>query len=127
MKQARVVNISYDCLRVSLSVGTVDNVSEGDKFLVYSLSEHEIIDPETTESLGRLELVKGTGRVIHVQDKMCTIESDMYEDSSTTTITKRQDNSIASFYHAPYTEKITPSKKHVPFDSPLINDYAKPV
>lgn len=60
--------------RVVLNKGSRDGISEGDEFVVFSLGE-EISDPETRESLGVLEKIKGKGEVIHVQDHMCTIET----------------------------------------------------
>lgn len=55
--------------------GSRDGVREGMKVLVYKESEEEVIDPETEEPLGRLEVVKGTGKVTHVQENMATIVS----------------------------------------------------
>ena len=63
-----------DEYRIVLNKGARDGVSNGDKFVVFSLGE-EIHDPKTGESLGILEDIKGKGKVIHVQDLMCTIET----------------------------------------------------
>ncbi|MEX2120225.1 MAG: hypothetical protein WD847_11580 [Pirellulales bacterium] len=41
------------------------------EFLIYDLSD-PILDPETKEELGQLEIVKGRVKVGHVQEKMCT-------------------------------------------------------
>ena len=60
--------------RVVLNRGTQDGISEGDEFVVFSLGE-EISDPKTGESLGMLEKIKGKGEVVHVQDRMCTLET----------------------------------------------------
>ena len=60
--------------RVVLNKGSRDRVSNGDRFIVFNLGE-EIHDPETDESLGILEEIKGKGEVIHVQDHMCTIQT----------------------------------------------------
>ena len=60
--------------RIVLNKGARDGVSNGDKFVVFSLGE-EIQDPKTGESLGKLEDIKGKGKVIHVQDLICTIET----------------------------------------------------
>ena len=74
--------VKYDCLvaealdgrRVVLNKGTQDGISQGDKFLVFSLGG-EVHDPKTGESLGVLEKIKGKGKVIHVQEHLCTIET----------------------------------------------------
>ena len=54
-----------------LAAGMEQGVQEGMEFIIYELSD-PVIDPETKESLGRLELHKGRVRVIHVQDKIST-------------------------------------------------------
>ena len=59
---------------VVLNKGAQDGISEGSKFVVFSLGE-EVHDPKTGESLGILEEVKGKGQVVHVQDRVCTIET----------------------------------------------------
>ena len=59
---------------VVLNKGAQDGISEGNKFVVFSLGE-EVHDPKTGESLGILEEVKGKGKVVHVQDRVCTIET----------------------------------------------------
>lgn len=46
-KQIKIVHVSDDNCDVSLNVGSINGVQEGDKFLVYSLSDHEIVDPDT--------------------------------------------------------------------------------
>lgn len=52
--------------QVILAAGSEHGVQEGMQFIVYELSD-EILDPETKESLGRLELVKGRVKASHVQ------------------------------------------------------------
>ncbi|MDW7655712.1 MAG: hypothetical protein SCM11_00915 [Bacillota bacterium] len=47
----------------------------GFRFIIYELSDDDIIDPQTSENLGRLEIVKGTGIVMHVLEKLSTIRS----------------------------------------------------
>ena len=63
-----------DSQKVVLNKGTQDGVSEGNKFVVFKLGE-EVHDPKTGESLGILETIKGKGKVVHVQDRVCTIET----------------------------------------------------
>ena len=63
-----------DSRTVVLNKGAQDGISEGNKFVVFSLGE-EVHDPKTRKSLGVLEEVKGKGKVVHVQDRVCTIET----------------------------------------------------
>lgn len=55
---------------VILSAGSQHGVREGMVFVIYQLGD-PIIDPETLESLGQLEIIKGRVKVYHVQDKLC--------------------------------------------------------
>jgi hypothetical protein len=73
LKALKVLKI-LDPYRLVINAGSEAGVIEKDRFLVYELGE-ELIDPETSEVLGRLEIVKGTGRPIHIQEKLTTIES----------------------------------------------------
>jgi hypothetical protein len=115
---ARIIN-PY---RVVINRGIEQDIKLGQRFLVYSLSNEEILDPITNESLGYLEIVKGTGKVIHVQEKMSIIESDKTETSNRT-ITKK--SSLYSFLGDAVEEIASPQQ--VPFDSVQVGDKAKPV
>lgn len=91
-------------------------------FLIYNLSTEEILDPVKHESLGYLEIVKGTGKVIHVQERMATLESDKTEMSNRRIIKK---GSVYSFL-GDAVEEIMPLQK-VPFDSVQVGDQVKPI
>lgn len=106
--------------RVVINRGLEQDIKLGQRFLVYSLSNEEILDPITQEALGYLEVVKGTGKVIHVQEKMSIIESDKTKISNRT-ITKK--GSIYSFLG----DTVEESPEQVPFESVQVGDRAKPV
>lgn len=95
--------------KVVINRGTAHGVKEGDRFLIYELTD-EIIDPQTTKSLGRLELSKGTGRVIHIQDRLALIESDRIERTL-----------------LPTALLPSMSSPKLPFDNPAIGDLAIPI
>ena len=63
-----------DSRRVVLNKGAEDGISQGNRFVVFRPGK-EIHDPKTGESLGILEDIKGKGEVVHVQDRMCIIET----------------------------------------------------
>ena len=66
--EGRVVKVlSSD--RLVANVGLEQGVAAGDLFAVFELGE-EIIDPETSESLGHLEKLKGHFVAQHVQPLM---------------------------------------------------------
>lgn len=104
---------------VVINRGTADDVDTGQRFLLYMLSQEEILDPTTNESLGRLEIPKGTGEVINAQEHMSTIQSDEYPPSYR--VIKRGGFSMGEEEH------ITPSKNPRPFSDPKVGDYAKPI
>src|SRR3990172_4948544 len=63
-----------------LNVGARDGVHEGMLFAV--VAEHqEVCDPDTGESLGRWESVKGRVVVTHVQPRMATARSPLTDVS----------------------------------------------
>lgn len=59
--------------RIVINRGSNDGVRMSQVFVVYSLSPDPIIDPTSGDNLGYLELPKGTGSVIHVQERMAII------------------------------------------------------
>ena len=69
----KVVKV-IDEYRVVINKGRVDGVEKGDSFLVYEMGE-ELFDPDTNESLGKIEIVKGRGKAKHVQERLATLES----------------------------------------------------
>ena len=73
---ATVVRVLDEGFQVVMNRGLDHGVKQGMRFLVYGLSKEEIRDPETNESLGVLEIVRGTGKAVHVQAKLTTLRSD---------------------------------------------------
>ncbi|MNQ82203.1 hypothetical protein D3C85_972500 [compost metagenome] len=62
--------------RVVLNAGEVDGMRTGMTFVIFELGD-DIIDPDTGDSLGQLERVKGKIEITHVQEKMSVgISSD---------------------------------------------------
>jgi hypothetical protein len=68
---AKVIN-NYT---VVINRGSKDGIKIGDRFLIYELTD-DIKDPLDGRSLGPLELTKGTGMVINVDEKKATVQSD---------------------------------------------------
>lgn len=122
MSLHKVVEVLDDNYKVVINAGKDKDIKLGQRYMVYALSKHEILDPDTKQSLGFLEIVKGTGKVVHVQEKMATIESDIYETSQPTKIIRK--NSIYGFGS---TEEESVSREHIAFNDPEIGDFAKQV
>lgn len=115
---ARVVEV-LDAYRIVINRGTRHRVDNGDEFLLYRLGK-EIIDPETGESLGLLEVPKGTGEVVHVQENMATVRSNTFHAPTRRVIR----NSSLTFGNE---EEIVPSNRLKTFSSPSVGDLIKPV
>lgn len=100
--------------RVVINRGIKDGVKVGQKFLVYALSDEEVVDPITGESLGLLEIPKGTGKIVHAQDHMATLESDKeLKNDQSVNVTGRLTGELP-----------TPGMK-APFRNPRVGDLAK--
>lgn len=75
---ARVVHV-VDDYKVAINRGFEHGVNVGDTYLIYSVGP-DLTDPDTGESLGALELVKGRVVVRHVQEKISTVESIEFDE-----------------------------------------------
>lgn len=71
--EAKVATI-VDKYRVVINRGANDGVCMGQKYLILNIGD-EIFDPDTGESLGQIEVVKGKGEVTHVQDRLATLQT----------------------------------------------------
>lgn len=99
--------------RVVINRGSRNGVRVGQTYLVYELSDKEVVDPTTGESLGLLEIPKGTGKVVHAQDLMSTLESDKE-------LTNNQ-----SYADTMLTGRVPTQGMKAPFRNPRVGDLAK--
>lgn len=120
---ATVVKV-IDEYKVVINRGALHNIKPGQRFLIYRLEDEEIKDPVTGESLGYLEIVKGTGKVTHIQERMSTIETDRREILEKRIIRRKPS---ALFFSGQEEEIITPSGDIMPFENPKVGDKAKPI
>ncbi len=72
-QESKVVKI-IDEYRIVFNRGERDGINLNERYLVFEIGE-EIFDPDTGESLGRIEIIKGKGKVTHIQEKMSTLET----------------------------------------------------
>ena len=105
-KQFRVVDV-IDQENVVINVGANGDIKRGDRFIIYGVGK-EIIDPDSNESLGHLELVRGEGIVVHVQEKMCIVRSDEYTSEPPVTEVRTYPNPIGMLT---YSGRTTEEKK----------------
>ncbi|MBO5067154.1 MAG: hypothetical protein J6C62_01960 [Clostridia bacterium] len=69
----KVIQVNDD-YKIVINKGSVDGVTQDNRFLIYRLGE-ELFDPDTKESLGKLELVCGEGKPEHIQEKITTLRT----------------------------------------------------
>ncbi|WP_419778749.1 hypothetical protein [Maridesulfovibrio sp.] len=122
---AKVVCVPDD-YSIVINRGAEHNIKLGQRFIIYGLSRDEITDPDTGESLGFLEIVRGTGVVSHVQPKMATIASDKYQRGDTV---KRVNAGVGALLTGFGGEEIIESgeRKQLAFDFAELGDLAKPI
>ena len=117
---------------VVINKGSLDGIKVGDNFLIFGVGL-EIVDPDTKQSLGNLELVRGRAKVTHVQESMAILVSaeQVFKSGSRKTI--RRDHSAGSISRmlgggGSIEEIEEPAQKiAVDLDNPKIGDFARPV
>lgn len=113
--------------RLVINKGSYELADEGDHFLVYGIGE-EILDIDTQESYGHLEIVRGIGKVIHVQDKILIIESiERTKPDRKVIKTKGGMSSLLSSNRETEEEILSGHEEIVPFYNPKLGDFAKEV
>jgi hypothetical protein len=122
-------------LEVVINRGSSNGVKAGDRFLIFGIGPH-IADPDTGEDLGVLELVRGQGDVVHVQEHLSTIRSiERRRTRPARRIVRESANSASTMARAfgviPSTsgvieEELAPEVE-VPFNSVQLGDFAKPI
>lgn len=125
---AKIVKV-IDSYTIVINAGTNKGVAVGKTMLVVGLGE-DIIDPDTSESLGQLEIVRGRGRVTHVQERMATLRSSEFEKQPDIKEIKKISSSGKSAIAAMFgpqetvTESIKPAEPvSKPFVSVQVGDY----
>ena len=108
----RVVKV-LDEYKLVINKGTQDGVVSSDRFLIYQLGE-ELIDPDTNESLGILEIVCGEGRPEHIQEHITTIVSTKQKKTKSKTVIRR--SGIAALYGGEVEETYDPELTLLPFE-----------
>jgi len=108
--------------QVVINGGEEAGLEKGQRVLVYGIGDM-IKDPDTGEDLEQIEIVRGTGRVIHLQGKIATIESDMKQERPVTIKRRSGLGVMASVFGE--TEETEINREEVPFDGPQVGDYIR--
>lgn len=104
-----------------INAGFKKNIIDNYEFLVYEIGE-ELFDPDTNESLGKLEIIKGTAKPIHIQENMAIIQSNRYNIVEDKKIIKKS----SLFVGSQVEEIIEPRERTIkPFNNPAIGDFVK--
>ena len=107
--------------RVVINRGKNHGVKIGQVFLIYDLGE-VIIDPIENTELGQLEIVRGRGRVVHLQENLATVNS-IEVDKERIRVTTGAATRLTSILGPEETEKISDA----PFDGVEVGDYCRPI
>ena len=126
----RVVQV-IDDYELVINKGTVDGIQNGDRFLIFAIGE-EIFDPQTQESLGFLETVRGRTTVVHTQAKMSTLRSiTEVEVGSGRRIYRKPNTSLSAFAALAGgfrdEEIIEDPQKQLADLEASVGDFAKPI
>ena len=121
----QVIQVLAYGLKLVVNRGAEDGVKNGSRFLVYALSDEDIVDPESGESLGRLEIVRGRAVATHVQARMATIEPESTKFISRRVVKPSPTQSIVLGRGDEIIEEPTFSQGS--FDDPQVGDRVKPI
>jgi hypothetical protein len=113
---------------VVINRGSLQGIKVGDRFLVFNYGP-DIADPDTGKHLGRLELVRGRGEVIHVQDNLATIRSTEHRRWRTgrrVALPSRRLPGLYGLGEALLEEERLPDEE-LPFEGVAVGDLIKPV
>lgn len=130
---ARIVKVKTDDI-VLINRGSNDGLKLGIKLYLFSRDEDELFDPETSESLGHEENIKGIGRVIHLQEKIAHVQSVLNKGDEN--VYYRNPGFWDLFFSAAEASEdlniknahfMLPLKNKKPFDEPHVGDYVKPI
>jgi len=119
MKDFRVADI-ISPFKLILNCGVEAGIQMGNQFLIFGLTK-PIIDPDTGEELEQAEIIRGRGKVTHLQKKICTIESIEIEKGNKTI---RKSQGLGGMFLGT-TEEIIGAPNILPFDNSLVGDYAR--
>lgn len=124
MKKLKVLRV-IDEYNLVINAGSDDNIKETSRFLIYELGD-DLIDEETGENFGPLEIVKGTGKILHLQQKICTVTSSMIVENKPTKKIVRKLGLISPLGGVE-TEELFPdgTSERRPFLSPSAGDLAR--
>jgi hypothetical protein len=119
-------------LEVVINRGLREGVKPGDRFLVFGVGPH-ILDPDTSKDLGELEVVRGRGLVVHVQEHLATLRTTERRRTRPAKRIIRDRSDLMSRYIGALgtpgnvnEEELAPEAE-MPFEAVRLGDLAKPI
>lgn len=123
-KTIKVVSI-LSPFKVVINVGEKHGIVNGQRILIYGLTKDPVIDPDTGEYLGHIEIVRGIGQVSHVQERISTVDCIEKETKGRRIVRDKMGGFSALMGHSP--EETIYENNIKPFDGVQISDYARPL
>lgn len=116
-----------DDYQIVINRGSESGITLGSRFLIFGGGE-ELRDPDTGENLGMLEFVRGKAKVVHVQAKMSTLDSDEYSVTPGKKRVIKRQGGVWSFSGQAGTEEVTEGEeRHKTELEATVGDYARPI
>jgi hypothetical protein len=116
-------------LEVVINRGAHQGVKLGDRFLVFGIGPR-IVDPDTREDLGELELVRGRGKVVHVQEHLATLRTTELRRTRPAKRVVREAVGALSLglgNRGNVIEEELAPETEMPFEAVRLGDLAKPI
>lgn len=120
---AIVVHVLND-YKLAINRGLRDGLKSGQRFLVYGIGD-ELTDPISGESLGNLEIVRGVGRVVHLQERLSTLETDTFQ--TLPSIKRRTTGTLDAILGRETIEDLPGEREKIPFEEAKRGDFARPI
>lgn len=122
---AQVVAI-VDEYKIAINRGAEHGVKLGANFLIFGLG-NRLTDPQTGEDLGILEVVRGRAKVVHVQEKLATLESSEVTQIPGTVRKFKRDSWSALLAGAGIEEIEEGAKSRMAEIAAKVGDIARPI
>ena len=125
---AKIAKI-LDDLRFVINQGSDHDIRRGGRFVVFFLGD-KIVDPDSGEDLGVLEMVRGRARVVHVQERISTLESIEEETTpgKVRKIRREPQRGLLALTSGPSVEEIEEGSETRPIGlNAKIGDFVRPI
>ena len=117
-------------IELVINRGAEQGVKLGDRFLVFG-DGPQLVDPDSGKDLGQLELVRGQGEVVHVQEQLATIRTTGRRRMQPTKRVIRErttmELALLGVGRGNVIEEELAPETEIPFEAVRLGDHAKPI